>query len=161
MLEINPGLIAWTIITFGILLIILRLTAWKPLLQALTAREERIRLSIQRAEEAEQEAQRLLEENRRQLAQADAQAQRAIKEGRDLGERLKIEIIEKAHTMSRHMVEQAKEEIRREKDAALQSLRAEVADLAIAAAGKILDESLDPQRHQKLVDAAIRDIHKA
>jgi F-type H+-transporting ATPase subunit b len=160
MLEINPGLILWTIITFAILLIILRVMAWKPLLHALTSREERVRMSLQRAEDAEQEARRLLEENKRQLAQADELAQRALKEGREMGERLKNEIVEKAHTMARHTVDQAKEEIRREKDAALVKLRAEVADLAILAAGKILDENLDSPRHRKLVDGAIQDIHK-
>jgi F-type H+-transporting ATPase subunit b len=160
MLEINPGLILWTIVTFAILLIILRVMAWKPLLHALTSREERVRMSLQRAEDAEQEARRLLEENKRQLAQADEQAQRALKEGREMGERLKSEIVEKAHTMARHMVDQAKEEIHREKDAALVRLRSEVADLAITAAGKILDETLDPARHRKLVDGAIEDIHK-
>jgi F-type H+-transporting ATPase subunit b len=62
MLEITPGLILWTIITFVIVLAILRLTAWKPLLAALTAREEKIRSSLDQAERAQQEAARLLEE---------------------------------------------------------------------------------------------------
>ena len=65
MLEINPGLILWTIMTFVIVLVILRLTAWKPLLAALTAREEKIRNSLLQAEEAQKQAQRLLDENKR------------------------------------------------------------------------------------------------
>jgi F-type H+-transporting ATPase subunit b len=66
MLDMNPGLILWTILTFILLLVILRAVAWKPLLGALTAREESIRTSLQDAENAQQEARRLLEENRRQ-----------------------------------------------------------------------------------------------
>lgn len=160
MFEINPGLILWTIITFLVVVLILRAVAWKPLLAALNAREEKIRSSLQHADQAQQEAQRLLEANRRQLALAEEQSQRIIREGRTLGERLKAEIMEKANSSSRHMVEQAKEEIKREKEAALVQLRGEVADLAIMAAGKILDANLDTAKQRQLVDAAITDLNK-
>lgn len=160
MLEINPGLILWTIVTFIILLVVLRAVAWKPLLSALTAREERIRTSLQQADEAQQEAERLLEENKRQLAQAEEQSQRIMKEGRQMGEKLKTEIIQKADVSAAHMVEQAKEEIRREKDAALAELRGEVADLAIMAAEKVLDANLDSPKQRQLVDSVIQDFNK-
>lgn len=160
MFEINPGLIVWTIITFVVVLVILRKSAWKMLLGALTAREEKIRASLEQAERAQQEASRLLEENRKQLALADEQSQRILREGRDAGERLRAEILEKASGSARQMIEQAKEEIGREKEKALQQLRAEVADLAIGAAGKILDANLDPARHRKLIDDAIKDVSK-
>lgn len=91
---------------------------------------------------------------------AEEQLQRIIREGRTLGERLKSEIIEKANASSRHMIDQAKEEIKREKDAALVQLRGEVADLAITAAGKILDANLDTAKQRQLVDAAIKDLNK-
>jgi F-type H+-transporting ATPase subunit b len=161
MLEINPGLILWTIVTFIILLVVLRAVAWKPLLSALTAREERIRTSLHQADKAQQEAERLLEENKRQLAQAEEQSQRIMKEGREMGERLKTEIIQKADASAGHMVEQAKEEILREKDAALAELRGEVADLAIMAAGKMLDANLDSPKQRQLVDSVIQDINKS
>ena len=79
-------------------------------------------------------------------------------EGRDMGERLKGEILEKANATTRVMIEQAKEEIRREKDAALTRLRSEATDLVIAAAGKILDANLDTPKQRQLADAAIREI---
>lgn len=158
MLEINSGLILWTILTFIIVLLILRKAAWKPLLGALSAREESIRASLRDAENARGEAARLLEENRRQLAQAEEQSRRIIREGRDLGERLKAELLEKANATTRGMIEQAKEEIHREKDAALIQLRSEATDLVIAAAGKILDANLDTPKQRQLADAAIREI---
>ena len=160
MLEINPGLIIWTVITFLIAAFILGKTAWRPLVKALSDREAKIRASLEQAERAHEEAQRLLEENRRQLAAAEEQAARIIKEGRDLGERLKSEILEKAQAASRQTVEQAKAEISREKDAALVQLRGEVADLAVAAAGKILEANLDVQQQRRLVDSAIRELSK-
>ncbi|MBX2990743.1 MAG: F0F1 ATP synthase subunit B [Bacteroidetes bacterium] len=158
MLEINPGLIFWTIVTFLAMLFILSKVAWKPLLHALTSREEQIRTALLEAEEAQAEAKKLLEENRRQLAQAEAHAQQAMREGREMGEQLKTEIVEKAHASARNMIEQAKEEIRREKDSALQELRGEVADLAVTAAGKIIDANLDVNKHRQLVDGVIKDI---
>jgi F-type H+-transporting ATPase subunit b len=158
MLDVNPGLILWTIITFAIVLVVLRVAAWKPLLAALAAREESIRSSLRDAENARTQAQAILEENRRQLASAEEQSQRLMGEGRAMGERLKAELLDRANATSRHMIDQAKEEIRREKDAALLQLRTEVSDLAIAAAGKILDANLDTPKQRALADAAIRDI---
>jgi F-type H+-transporting ATPase subunit b len=160
MLEINPGLIVWTIITFLVVLVILRVLAWKPLLGALHAREEKIRSSLHQAEEAQRRSEELLEQNRRQLAQAEEQAQRIMKEGREMGEKLKAEIIEKADTASRHMLDQAKGEIVREKEAALKELRVEVGDLAIRAAEKILDANLDTPKQRALVDSAIKQLQK-
>ncbi len=160
MLDINPGLILWTIITFVIVLVILRVTAWKPMLAALATREDKIRSSLQEAREAQEQGRALLEENRKQLALAEEQSQRIIKEGRDLGERLKAEILEKANSSARHAIAQAHEEIQREKESALTQLRTEVADLAILAAGKILDANLDTAKQRALVDAVIRDINK-
>ncbi len=158
MLDVNPGLIFWTIVTFLAVLAVLARVAWRPLLHALTAREEQIRTALQQAEEAQAEAMKLLEENRRQLAQAEALAQQAVREGREMGERVKAEIIERANAFARTLVEQAKEEIRREREAALNELRGEVADLAVAAAGKIIDATLDVNKHRALVDSAISQI---
>jgi len=158
MLEINPGLIIWTMITFVLVLLVLRGTAWKPIVQALKDREDKIRSSLEEAEKARTEAQHLLDENRQVLLEAEAQSAKIIHEGRDMGERMKSEILEKAQTASRQMVDQAKDEIRREKDAALVQLRTEVSDLAIAAAGKILDANLDNAQQRRLVDKAIQEL---
>ena len=158
MLDINPGLILWTILTFLVLLVVLRVVAWKPLLHALTAREEKIRVSLQQAEEAHRVSKELLEEHKRRIARAEEESHRIIKEGRDLAEKIKGEILDRANSSSRHMVEQAKDEIRREKEAAIVQLREEVADLAILAAGKILDANLDQPRSRALVDDVIKHL---
>ena len=160
MLDINPGLILWTILTFLVLLVVLKKLAWKPLLHALTAREEKIRVSLQQAEEAQKAAKELLEENRKQLAKSGEESQRIIREGRELGEKLKAEIVERANSASRQMVAQAKEEIGREREAALLQLRGEVADIAIMAAGKILDANLDSPKQRALVDGVLQNLAK-
>jgi F-type H+-transporting ATPase subunit b len=161
MLDFNPGLIIWTIITFLVAMAILRRYAWKPLLGALAAREEKIRTQLEQAERAQAEAERLLQEHRRELAAAEEQSQRIIREGRTLAEQMKAGILEQAAASSRAMVDQAKGEIQREKESALEDLRAEVADLAIIAAGKILDANLDTPKQRKMADAVIRDINRS
>ncbi|MBI5214419.1 MAG: F0F1 ATP synthase subunit B [Ignavibacteriae bacterium] len=160
MLEINPGLVVWTTITFVLLVIVLKKVAWKPILEALEKREEHIRLSIEKAEQGRTEAERLLEQHRQQLASAETEAHKIIKESRELAQKLKAEIEETAKKQAHAIVSQAKAEIERDKDAALAQLRGEVADLAILAAGKILNETLDANRHRKLVDDVLKSLPK-
>jgi len=160
MLNPNPGLIIWTIVTFVLLLVVLSKFAWKPLLEALRKREETLRTSMERTEQAKQDAERLLNEHKKQLDHAEQEGQRILNENRQLAEKLKDEIIQKANQQSRKMVEQAKEEIDRNKEAALIQLRGEVASLAVQAAGKILDETLDENKHRKLVDNYLNGLPK-
>ena len=160
MLDPNPGLIIWTIVTFVLLMVVLRKFAWKPLLDALQKREEGVRGTLERAEHAREEAERLLEEHRKMLARSEAEAHRILNEGRELGEKLKNEIVEKANQQSRRLAEQARQEIERDKDAALAELRAEVANLAIKAAEKILDETLDEKKHRAIVDSFMKNLPK-
>jgi F-type H+-transporting ATPase subunit b len=160
MLAPNPGLIVWTAITFFILLLLLKKFAWKPLLNALHSREEKIIASLERAENAKDEAERLLEENKRNLQRAEEQAQQVIREARSAAEKLKNEILEKANANSRRMTERANDEIRREKEAALKELRGEVVDLAIQAASKILGEELDERHHRKVIEDFLGELPK-
>jgi F-type H+-transporting ATPase subunit b len=160
MVELNPGLMIWTAVTFVFLLVILRAVAWKPLLNALHLREERIRTSLERAEQAKAEAERLLEENRANLQRADEEAQRIVRDGRTAAEKMKNEIIEKANASSRRMIDQARAEIQREKETALAELRREVVSLTIAAASKVLGEELDERRHRKIVEEFLRELPK-
>jgi F-type H+-transporting ATPase subunit b len=83
MLSIEPGLLIWTIITFVILLIVLRKVAWKPLLTALEQRESTIRNSLDEAQKARQESEQLLAENRRILANANRESARILEQGRE------------------------------------------------------------------------------
>lgn len=160
MLEINPGLVIWTIITFLLLLALLKKFAWKPLLNALEKREERIRSSIERAEKSAQEAEQLALENRKKIEEAEIRSATIIKEARELGEKMKNEILDKAHHQARHILEQAKAEIEREKEAALLRLRGEVADLAILAAKKVIGNSLNDEINRKLIDAYLNELPK-
>ncbi len=76
LIDVNPGLIIWTVITFVILLFVLKKVAWKPILTALDQREASIRESIERAEQAKDEAQKILDENNANLAKAEDESKK-------------------------------------------------------------------------------------
>ena len=157
LLSLEPGMLIWTFITFGLLLFILKKVGWKPLLDALENREEGIRSDLQKAEDARSESERLLAEHRKLLQNSEVEARHIIEDARASAESMKQSIVDTANEQARQMTEQAKAEIQREKETALSQLRSEVADLAIYAAAKLLDEELNEERHRKLVDGFIAE----
>lgn len=151
-LDIQTGPILWTILNFLILLLLLGKVAWKPIMKALEARETTINDALNRAEVAKSEAERILAENQNSLRKAEEESQRVLRESREYAERMQAEAMQKAQDESRRLLEQASKEIERNKQQALNELRTEVATLAVGAAEKILNESLDADRHKRLVD---------
>ncbi len=160
LLSPSVGLIFWITLTFLLLLFVLRRFAWGPITRALSEREQRIDESIKSAEKALAEARQIQADNERARREADQEAQRVIRETREAAEKLRAVEVEKTREQIRQMQEQAQAEIEREKEGALTELRAEVADLAIKAAEKILDESLDEPRQKKLVRNFLDDLSR-
>lgn len=160
MLEINPGLIIWTIVSFIILVAILSKYAWKPMVQALAEREDKIRSALEQADHARSEAAELLKKNEENMARAQREYQTMVREGKEMAEKLKEEILGKARQQAQQELQRASEEIQRNVDSARQQLRGEVADLAIKVAEKILDESLDAQKQKKIVDSFLGQLPK-
>ena len=160
MFDINPGLGIWTSVVFVLLVLVLGKFAWKPLLQSLKDREDKIRDSLEQAERARAEAAELIKQNERNMARAGEEYQRVVQEARAMGEKMKEEIVNKARTQAQQELHNAKEEIQRDVDAAKQQLRTEVADLAIKAAEKILDENLDAGKQKKIIDNVLNELPK-
>ncbi|RPI15640.1 MAG: ATP synthase F0 subunit B [Ignavibacteriae bacterium] len=160
LLSVEPGLIIWTIIIFILLLYLLKKTAWKPLLKSLSNREQLIRDSVEKAETLRQEAERMLEENKKVLAKADEESRRIINEGKEFAEKLRNELISKTNEDTNRMVQQAKADIEREKLGALNELKGEIASLAIQAASKIIDENLDDNKQKKIISKFAEQIPK-
>jgi len=160
MFDINPGLGIWTSVVFVLLVLVLSKFAWKPLLQSLQEREGKIRDSLDQAERARAEAAELIKQNERNMARAEEEYQRIVQDARAMGEKMKEEIVNKARTQAQQELQNAKEEIQRDVDAAKQQLRTEVADLAIKAAEKILDENLDAGKQKKIIDNVLKELPK-
>ncbi len=160
LLDPNFGLVIWLAIVFSILLFILKRYAWGPITSALEDRERTIDESIQRAEKALAEAKQLQADNQRARREAEQEAQRLLRAAREEAERLRGEEVQKTREQIQHLRDQAQAEIEREKDSALDALRAEVADLAIQAAEIILQENLDAPRQRRLVANFIDELPK-
>ena len=151
MFDINLGLTVWTSVVFFALLFILQRYAWEPILGAVDAREKRIQDSLDRAAGERKEASALLEEHRQQMADARLRAQELIGEGRAAGETLRQEIEGKARAEGLALIERAREAIEREKESAIQALRKESVDLALAAAARLMQEQLDQEKDRELI----------
>ncbi len=159
-LEINPGVIIWTTVTFLILLWVLKKTAWKPIVDALDQREESIKNSLEQAEIARQEAEKLIAENQANLAKAEAEAQQIIAQSREYAENLKNQIIQESKEEARKMIDDAEAEIQRRQKEAFAKLKSEVADIAVEAAEKIIKANLDKEKQIELVNKHIDEISK-
>jgi F-type H+-transporting ATPase subunit b len=149
--DVNLGLTLWTVVIFLALVAILWKFAWGPILAAAATREDRIQKALDEAASRQAEAMKLLEQQKAQLADARRQVQEIINEGKTAGERVRRDIEEKARSEAQSIVERARKDITREKDAALDELRRESVELALAAAGKLMNRKLDPQTDRELV----------
>ena len=151
LLNIEPGLIIWTVITFIVLLIVLRKVAWGPILTALEQREQTIRNSLEEAQQARQEAAQLLAQHQQILTDANREVGRLLEQGREEAERLRISLTEQARAEAQRLTETAQREIVREKQQAMQELKNTAADLAIAAAGHLLNAAMTGEDHRRVV----------
>ena len=158
MFDVNLGLTVWTSFVFLALLGILWRYAWGPVLAAVEARESGIQNTLDQAASEREEAAKLLAEHRQQMADARRQAQQLIAESREAGEKVRQDIEDKARVEGQALIERARESIEREKDAALDELRRESVDLALAAAAKLMHETLDAAKDRELVMGYIDDL---
>ncbi len=158
LLDPHVGLIIWTIITFLVVLFVLKKFAWPQLLAALDEREKRISDAITAAEQARQEAEEVLRQHRQKLAAADEEARQVVAEAREAGANVRQTIVSQAREEAERMLDQARTSIESEKRAAIAELRRETANLAVQAAGALIDANLDDERNRGLVNDLIAKI---
>jgi F-type H+-transporting ATPase subunit b len=160
LIDVNPGVAFWTLVTFLILLFVLKKFAWKPILTALEQREVSIRESLEKAEKAKEDAQKVLDQNQINLAKAEEESKQIINQSRAYAEKLKEQIVLETKEQAKKMIEEASAEIERKKDAAFDELKNQVVDIAIAAAEKILRENLNKETQKNIVNRYIGEITK-
>jgi F-type H+-transporting ATPase subunit b len=160
MFQLEPGIMIWTWVTFFVLFGLLIKVAWKPILSVVEQREKRIQDSLQRAEQAQSEHQRLLQEQQKIFADSEEQIQKMLKENREIAENLKNGIIENAKKEAEKIHRETQQIILREKEAAITELKKQVTDLAIQVASKLMQENMDEKKHRNLVDSYIKDIDR-
>ena len=157
MVELNGTLIA-QIVNFLILVGILTKFAYKPLMQALEERQNKIAASIDSAERAQQEAEQLKIGYQEQLAQARVQAQLIVEKAEKLAEEAKETILQEARIESARILKTVQEEVARERTLALAQLKGEVVALSMAAAAKIIEKNIDSDINANLVASFIEKL---
>jgi F-type H+-transporting ATPase subunit b len=156
-LGINlPGLVT-QIVSFVILLAVLYKLLYNPVLGMLDQRSERIRESLEGAQKARDDAARSQEEMKGQIEAARAEGQAMIAQARDVAERFREEELAKARREIEAERARAQANIQRERDAAIEDLRREFADLAISAAERVVERSLDAPAHRELIEKVLEE----
>lgn len=155
------GTIFWTVVTFVLLVWLLRRFAWGPLLGAIDAREQAIRASFDQARAQREEADSLLKQQRGLLAEARRERALAVEQGRGDAEKVKAEIMEEAKRQREQLLKQTEAQLATGLRQARAELRSEAADLVIQAAQKLLARNLDPQTHRKLVEEYLADLERS
>ncbi len=153
----NPGLILWTLVSFLILLFLLKKFAWKPILGAIAERERSIEEAINRADLAREEMARLSNENEALLKEARIERDHILKEAKEIKDQIVAEAKNIAQTEGAKLIEKAKVEINNQKLAALDEVKNQVAVLSLDIAEKVLRKQFDDQKKQ---DALVSDLLK-
>jgi F-type H+-transporting ATPase subunit b len=149
--SINPGLIIWTLVVFGLLMAILWKFGWPSLLKSVEEREARIAKQIANAERANAEAARLLEEHRQALAKARAEAQEIVTTAKSVAQKEREQLLARTREEQEQLLERARRDIEAEKEKAVLALRREAVELSIAAATKLVQSNLDTDANRRLV----------
>lgn len=158
LLKVSPGLLLWTIITFVVLLLILWKAAWKPVVEALDARAEKVRSDIESADRARLEAEKLLTQHKEMMAEARNESATIIANGKSAAENIRNEIIDKANSDAKDLSERVKKEIDLAKDKALSEIKAEVVILSTEIAAKIISKNLNPDDQKVLVQETLNKV---
>ncbi|MCX7832568.1 MAG: F0F1 ATP synthase subunit B [Actinobacteria bacterium] len=156
----EPGLMIWTVITFGVFLLLLSKFALGPILSMLDKRRQTIEENLRKAEEAREEAEKLFAEYKERLEQAKKEAQEIILESKRMGEKLKEEIVLEARKEAENLKEKAIRSIELEREKVLQELREKAAEYSVEIASRILKKSIDASTHRNLIDEALEEVAK-
>jgi F-type H+-transporting ATPase subunit b len=134
--------------------------AFKPIAQALDRRGETIKKSIEDVEKQRAEAKKLMEDYQQQVAEARGEAGKIIEEARQLGDRVRKEVVEKANSEASAVAQRAQEEIQRQKEKGIQEMKDTVAALSVQIASKVIEKEVNEATHRQLVENLIKDLGK-
>ncbi len=160
LLQFEPGLMIWTVVTFLVTFVALRLIAWKPILGVLDEREGRIRESLAKAEQAQAEAERAIAENQANMEASLRRSQELVAEAKQQAERVRSQAREEAREEARKIMDEGRRQLEVERRAAIADVRQEAAGLAIRAAEQLLKKNLGEQENRQLVQEFLDQLPK-
>jgi F-type H+-transporting ATPase subunit b len=148
----------WGAVLFALVLLVLNKVAFPAIKKAIAQREEKIQGDLEQAENAKAEANKQLEDYKKQLADARGEANRIIEEARQSAEQVRKDLVAKAEQEAQGIVERAQEQIAAERNRTVQELQSTIADLSIELASKVVGRSLDDKSQREMVDAYISEV---
>ena len=160
LVQLDPGLFVWTILTFLLLLTVLAKFAWKPLLKMLKDREDLIRSSLEDAEKAQTELANLNAEREEIINKARSEAQSILSEGKVAASKLKDETLKAAKDQAKSILTDAEKQIRIEKHKVIEEIKSEVVDLSLSVAKKLIKKNISREDNQTLIDESLENITK-
>ena len=158
LVQPDPGLFFWTIVTFLVLLVLLRKFAWRPLLSALESRQEIIRKSLEDADRAKQELERLQQESTQIIRKARIDAESVSAQSRADAEKVREQIKQQAKEESDAILRNAQQQIQMQTREALRQIRQEVADMSVEIASKLLERNVSKEDNKRLIEETLKQI---
>ena len=158
LVQPDPGLFIWTILTFLALVFLLGKFAWRPLLEALETRQQGIRKALDDAQTAKRELEQLEQQAAQILRKARADAEAMMVQTRADGDRLREEMRQKAKAEAEGIMRNAERQIQLETGRAIQQIRAEAVDLSVSIASKILQRNISKEDNERLIADALKQV---
>jgi F-type H+-transporting ATPase subunit b len=156
-LNLDPGSILWTIITFLIVVFLIGKFGWKPIIQGLKDREDSIRKDLDTAKAEREKAGALLDDYKKAMANAKKEAADLLQQAQDDAVRMRAQAETDAREAGHKIIEKAKVDIERESDAAKAELSRHVAELTAKATSRLLGRVIDDKEHEKLILDALKE----
>ena len=160
LVQLDPGLFIWTIITFLLVLFLLSKFAWKPLLKVLQEREDEIKSSLKDAEVAKTELEKVNLESEKILNNARAEARKIQVESKLVSEKQRDEIIHKAKEEAKKIVVNAENQIKMEKDLAIKQIQEKVIELTLSISEKVIKKNLTSDDNKKIIKDSLKSLEK-
>ncbi|RSL29683.1 ATP synthase F0 subunit B [Salibacterium salarium] len=151
------GDVVFSIVTFVILMLVLRKFAWGPIMNMMKQREEHVASEIETAEKNRQDAEKYVEEQRQELERAKDEAQSIIENAKKTSEKQGEDIIAQSRAEAERMKENALADIAREKEQAVAELREQVGSLSVMIASKIIEKELDEKEQEQLIEDYVKE----
>jgi F-type H+-transporting ATPase subunit b len=158
LIKVIPGLMIWTLVAFGITFFVLRKYAFGPIQKTIDERRDKIRLAVEEADNARNEARDLLEQNKAILAQARSESAGILAEAKKVGDAQIARAKDEAESERQRRLEDTKKQIEAETSRAIDQIRTEVADLTLEATQRVVGKVLDSADQRRLVDEAIAEL---
>ena len=156
-LGVNLPLLVVFIINFIVLFVLLRIFLYKPVLKMLDERSKRTKEAMELAEATKQEFEQAKVEVQKQIEKGRQETQATIAQAMQVGERLKEESRQEATKQAQVIIDRTKAELEAERDKIVDHLRKEFVDISILAAQKVIKETLDKEKHRKLIEETLRE----